>query len=224
MIALSSRYAAAIAALAIVAAVPVAVHSRGRRDVDDCADSGALRATLLITGSRPESSDRELKPGVLMRSEGRVEPRLSDSVAPLRFAVRRGFAPASVTSQPSRMVVSRLEAQSQEVRQLERGDVRLPVHWLEERTRGRPTFAAHFYVYENSPVEGPYRALLGSALRRLVGGARPLTVFAVGGSAPGPLAEAAHRQAEDWLFAAWDHYRSVCMPAGGTARLTRSPS
>jgi hypothetical protein len=212
MIALSSRYVIAIAILGVLAAVPVAVHSSGRRDVDDCADPGALRATLLIPGSRPEFNDKPLKPGELMRSEGSLEPQLSRFAPPLRFAVQRSFEPAEVTSRPGRLVVQRLEAQEHGVRILERGDVRLPVHWLEERTRGMPTFAAFFYVYENRPVEGPYRALIGSALRRLAGGPRPLSVFAVGGSAPEPVAEQARRQAEDWLFEAWDHYQVVCIP------------
>jgi hypothetical protein len=205
-----------IAALALLTALPVAVHSSGRRDVDDCADPGALRATLLIPGSRPEfDGDTPLKPGELMRSEGTVHPQLSRFAPPLRFAVQRSFEPAEVTSRPGRLVVQRLEAQRHEIRVLERGDVKLPVHWLEEKTRGMPTFAAFFYVYENRPVEGPYRALLGSALRRLAGGPRPLSVFVVGGSAPTAVVDQARRQAEDWLFAAWDHYRSVCLPRGG---------
>ena len=211
MIALSSRYVAGIAALAILAALPVAVHSRGRLDSDDCKDPGALRATLLIRGSRPEFSDKELPPRELMLSEGTIEPPPGPSSPPLRFAVQRGFEPARVTSRPDWMVVKRLEAQSEELRVLERGNVRLPVHWLEERTRELPTFAGYLYVYENQPVESPYNAILASALRRLVGGARPVTVFVVGGSVPPPYAEAARRQAEDWLFAAWDHFRAVCV-------------
>jgi hypothetical protein len=120
-------------------------------------------------------------------------------------------------------VVDRLEAQTTELRILERGDVKLPVHWLEEQTRALPTFAAYFYVYEGRPVEGPYRALLGSALRRLAGGPRPTTVFAVGGSTPKAMSDAAVRQAEDWLFAAWDHYRAVCEPSAGNAEIDVPP-
>lgn len=223
MIALSSRYVVPIAVLAVLTAVPVAMVAGGRRDADDCADPGALRATLLIPGSVPGFSERAPKPGELMFGQGTLKPRLSKTAPPLRFAVKRSFEPADVTSRPGRMVVHRLEAQKTEFRVLERNGVRLPVHWLEERTRALPAFAAYFYVYEGRPVRNPYRALLGSALRRLVGGPRPMTVFAAGGQAPTALNDAAVRQAEDWLFAAWDHYRAVCGPADGGLEIDATP-
>lgn len=216
MIALSSRYVPAIAVLALLTAVPVALHSSGHTDVDDCANPGALRATLLIPGSHPEFKEgKDHQRRELLSSEGTLEPRLSRAAPPLRFAVRRGFEPADLTARPGRLVVHRLEAQSTAVRMLERDGVRLPVHWLEEHTRRTPTFAAYFYVYEGRPVDHLYTALLKSVVRRFIGGPRPVTVFAAGGSAPPNMADAARHQAEDWLFAAWHYYQSVCMPPTG---------
>jgi hypothetical protein len=215
LIALSSRFVLGIAALAALAAIPVAIHANHRTDVDDCGDPAALRAALLIPGSRPELGDPKHRAGELMRATGTIEPALSRFAPPLRYAIVRSFEPAEITHSPGRIVDGHLEAQKQELRWIERGDERLPVHWLEEHTRGMPAFAGFFFVYENRAVASPYRTLLGSALRRLTGGPRPISVFVVGGTTPASLVDEAQQQAEDWLFAAWSHYREVCLPSPG---------
>jgi hypothetical protein len=206
---LSGRYAAWLLAAALVAAVPVALHSLSRLDRDDCADPGAFRVTLLIPGSQPVAGDRTLPRRMLQRSLGSVDAGLRGTPA-LEYAIVRSFEPIRLVQRPARFVVRRFDAQSQELVWTERGGERLPIHWTFERTRSLPQFVAYFFVYGSRPVAHPLLALVGSAPARLVTGARPLTLVAIAGQArPGEL-DALEKVAEDWLFAAWAHYRAVC--------------
>jgi hypothetical protein len=53
-------------------------------------------------------------------------------------------------------------------------------------------------------------SLFGSSLTQITGGARPFTLFVVGGAVPRGRLPEARQAAEDWLVAAWHHYDAVC--------------
>jgi len=210
---LSGRYALLVLAAALAAAVPIALHSLSWMDRDDCADPGAFRATLLIPGSRPVAGDQELPRRMLQRSQGSVGSG-APGIPALEYAIVRSFEPVRLLQRPARFVAGRLDAQDQKLAWTERDGQRLPIHWTFERTRSLPQFVAYFFVYGSRPVAHPLLALLGSAPMRLLSGARPLTLVAIGGQAPPGDLATLEKAAEDWLFEAWAHYRGVCGEPG----------
>ena len=209
MTALSPRWTLAVLALAALTALPIWVHSRGLRDSDPCRDPGAFKATLLIPGSEPEYLEREPGPRELQYSVGNIEGEKGVR-APLHFAIVRSFDPTELTNRPARFVIPKLEVQSRELRWVQRDGQRLPVHRVVEGTSRYETFVSYYFVYQGRPVKSPTLAVMASGLGRLWGGARPLTLVAVGGRASKRHIEATRQRAEEWLFATWDHYRAVC--------------
>jgi len=207
---LSGRYALLLLAAALVTAVPIGLHSLSRLDRDDCVDPGALRFTLLIQGSQPVAEDTPLPRRMLQRSLGSVGAGVR-GIPALEYAILRSFEPVRLVQRPARFVAGRFDAQGQELVWTERDGEWLPIHWTFERTRSLPLFVAYFFVYGSRPVAHPLLALLGSAPARLLTGARPLTLVVIAGQAPPGDLDAVEKVAEDWLFAAWAHYRGVCM-------------
>ena len=211
MTALSPRWTLAVLCLAALTALPIWVHTRGLRDADPCRDPGAFKAALLIPGSQPEREDRKPHPREIQYSVGDIEGEKGVR-APLRFAIVRSFDPTSLTNRPARFAIPKLEVQSRELRWIQRDGKRLPIHWVVEDARSHEKFVAYYFVYQGRPVESPTLAIMASGLGRLWGGARPLTLVAVGGHASKLRIEATRQRAEQWLFATWDHYGAVCAP------------
>ncbi len=206
---LSARFAVALLALVAVTGVPVAVHDRGLLDTDRCQDPAALRTTLLIPGSRPIFEERDPKPREILFAMGELDTG-ARAVPPLRYAIARSFDPTWITGRPAGLVLPRLETQERAFRWEQRNGESLPIHWLHESSRAVSRFAAYFFVVDGRPVKSPTTTVLGDALERLVGGARPLGVVVIGGAALARDVGKVEDAAEDWLFAAWDHYRTAC--------------
>ncbi len=209
MITLSRRYAAIVAILCLVAALPIYLHSSGRLTRDDCAHPAALRATLPIAGTRATPSADGLPRGMIQRSEGTIEWSVKDD--PLRFAIRRTYQPVHLLNPPQRIADS-FEAGTQEVRRIPQEDGEVPIHWAVDRTRAKLQFSAYMVVFRGKPRQQPLLSLFGSSLAQITGGARPFTLFVVGGTIPRGRLDEARRASEDWLVAAWHHYDAVCNP------------
>jgi hypothetical protein len=215
MTTISPRYAPAIIALALVAAIPVAIHSKHALDRDDCRDPGVMRAVALIPGSSPSSAEGPRDPSILQRSMGTLN--VGHPRDPFRFAIMRSLKPLRILNRPERLIAKSFEAQSSELRWAERDGERLPIHWVESGYSDHPVMIGYTYLYGQRAVAHARLALLASGPRRLFTGARPMTILAAGGSAHGDR-ERMIRGAEDWFFAAWHHYREACGPEGGAAR------
>lgn len=206
---LSTRFALALLLLVLVTAVPVALHDRGLLDSDPCKDPGTLKTTILIPGSTPVLQEHEPQPREILYVGGTLNAGVP-AVPPLRYVIARSFDPTWLTGRPAGLIIPHFETQQRALVWREREGRRLPIHWLEENSRRAPQFAAYFFVVGGQPVESPMTTLLGSAFQRLVGGARPVGLVAIGGASLPRDVEKVHAAAEDWLFAAWDHYRSTC--------------
>jgi len=207
VIELSRRYAATVVVLCLMAAVPVYVHSAGLLARDDCAHPEALRGTLPIPGMRPGPPPRRLPRGAIQLRGGTLAWRAA--AAPLRFSIERTYQPVHLLNPPQR-IAKAFQVELQETQLVRREEVEIPVHWAVDRTRGAPQFAAYAFVYRGRPHRDPIRSLFGSTWAQITTGARPFTLFVVGGSvSPRQLPEA-RQAAEDWLVAAWHHYDAVC--------------
>ena len=216
---ISARYALAIAALALAAGIPVVLHSQRVLDRDDCRDPDAMRELMLVPGSSVEPADDKSDASILQRSKGTLNVGRANHR--LRFAVVRTLEPLRILHRPERLVVTGLDVKSSELRWAEREGARLPIHWVESKSTQNQIAIGYTYVYGQRAVANPRLALLGSGLRRLFTGARPLTVLVAGGWVRGDR-ESVVRAAEDWLFAAWDGYRTVCGPEGDAAGAVRA--
>ena len=207
---LSSRFAWAILSIALIAGVPVAVHTLRLADRDDCAHPELLHPLTFPNVSDFEKPDAPLHPMTLANIHGTVTG--TDSVPPLRFAIERTFGPAGISAKPSQRVVNEMEISRKELTWFERGDSRVPIHWVSESQRNGIRFASYLFIYDLEPVASPRNSVLASAFQRLFTGGRPLTLFAIGGEVRRKDEESARKAAEAWLLSAWDQYRSACRP------------
>jgi hypothetical protein len=212
MIQVSRRYALALIAMGIAAAVPVLLHTLGRFDRDDCAAPAALRAALLGDESPSVTHEGGDLPGLVQWIEGTVAwgnpPR-----SPLSFVLARTTDPTRLTRRPYRPVVDELEAIQGELRWVEDGQGgRLPIRWTLDYAGRKARFASYFFAYQGRPVSRPLLALAESAPVSLLNGARPLTLLVVGGSVPTRDVEEAREAADAWLLDAWRNYQRACYP------------
>jgi len=207
---LFSRHALPLALLALGAAVPVYVHGAGHLDRDACAAPAVLGdLAMQLEGARPVDTEDRGGASLLQHRLGELAwngPRAE----PLRVALLRDFDALDLSSQAHTHVTTRFELSAKRVEAWERGDRTLPVHWLIDRSRQQPQFAAYVFVQGDRPVTRPFLAILAGAPARLVRGARPTTLMAVGGTVPDSRLDEARDAAERWLFAAWKEYRTAC--------------
>jgi hypothetical protein len=208
MIPLSGRHAAALLALLAAALVPVALHSLGGSVRDDCADPAALLAPPALPGARAWRQRDRSQERIFQATEAAWEdPRRGHR---LSLQLARSYDPAPLLLTPRIFVGAQNERYDLALEWLEVDGERLPLRVHRARTPGHAYFAAYFYTHASRPVEHPLRALLADAPRRLVGGARPLALYWVSGTAPSAESEGLERAARRWLRGAWRHHRSVC--------------
>jgi hypothetical protein len=207
---LSSRFAWAILSVALIAGVPVAVHTLRLADRDDCAHPELLHPLTFSNVSDLEEPKAPANPMTITSVRGTVTA--AGSVPPLRFAIERKFEPAGISRKPSESVVHEMEISRKELTWFERGDSRVPIHWVSESQRNGIRFASYLFIYDLEPTASPRTSVLASAFPRLFTGGRPLTLFAIGGEVRRKDEESAREAAEAWLLSAWDQYRSACRP------------
>jgi hypothetical protein len=207
---LSSRFAWAILVVVLMAGVPVAIHTLRLDDRDDCAHPELLNPMIFSNVSDFEEPKGPAKPLTLSSVQGQVTT--ADSVPPLRFSIIRTFGPAGIIAKPSESIVHAMEIGRKELTWFVRGDSRIPIHWVSESRRAGIRFASYFFIYDAEPTAAPRTSVLTSAFPRLFTGARPLTLFAIGGEVRIKREKAAREAAEAWLLSAWDQYRSACLP------------
>ena len=207
---LSSRFAWAILSVVLIAGIAVAVHTLRLADRDDCAHPELLHPLTFSNVSDFEKPNAPPNSMTLASIRGTVAA--ADSVPPLRFAIERTFGPAGISAKPSQRVVDQMEISRKELTWFERGDSRVPIHWVSESQRNGIRFASYLFIYDLEPTASPRSSVLASAFTRLFTGGRPLTLFAIGGEVRRKDEESAREAAEAWLLSAWDQYRSACRP------------
>jgi len=207
---LSARHALPLALLTLGASVPVYVHANGTLDADPCAAPAVLEhAVLRLEGARPLSQEADRGRNVLQHGLGEL-PLGGGNAEPLRVALIRDFDALGLAGRGHAAVTRRLEASEKGVQTWQDGDEELPVHWIVDRSRREPQFAAYTFLYDDRAVARPLLAVAGDVPRRLVQGAHPTTLLAVGGLVPATQLGDARDAARRWLFAAWREYRSAC--------------
>lgn len=212
MIEVSTRYLPAALAMILLAIVPVAVHSYGSINRDDCADPAALARMESMLGvfdvvQRPE----KLRGTWLEWTMGRVQPS-GFGVEPMEFRVVRSLRPRRIYLDPTSLLNEKVEPDEIGVRWIDAGDVKLPIHTgtVFHYSKGAMQVASWLYVYRGRPVEAPFRQQLASALPQLFEGTTPLTIFLISGYAPRHRIELMTGPSDEWLVAAWHHYTSAC--------------
>jgi hypothetical protein len=215
MIALSTRYARALLLLLALGLIPILGEEVWPRQHDDCRQPDMLNLTLAIPGSTPQRRSDRLKEerssnrreGVLQWTRGDVG-NPEDPDAPLRFWIVRSFDPARAS--PRWVLDGAFDPESNELHQVATEAGTLPVHIAIDRTRQPTRMIAWAWVYDGSPTERVFPALLRGAPSRLVGGATPLTLLMVDGTSAGDDAGELGAVATGWLAAAWSHMERHC--------------
>lgn len=215
MIALSTRYARALLLLLALALVPILSEEIWPRRHDDCRQPDMLNLTLAIPGSTPQRrSDRieeekrsNRREGVLQWTRGDVG-NPEDPDTPLRFSIVRSFDPARAS--PRWVLDGAFDPETNELRHVASEAGTLPVHIAIDRTRQPTRLIAWTWVYDGSPTERVFPALLRGAPVRLVSGATPLTLLMVDGTTAGDDTGDVGAVATQWLADAWSHMARYC--------------
>ena len=206
----STRYAAPLSLLLALALVPVAFHTLGDRTLDDCADPAALLDTAAIAGSTPSHQHDTARWSLIQWTQGDVDTRALQ-VPNMRYHVVRSFEPTRLALGPTETLVAPINFSAAELRWVEADGERLPMHSVYVHSWSGSRVATYLFAYGDQAVESPFGAGLGNAISQLWSGTQPLTLFVIDGAAsPERLAAAEQRQV-DWLVAAWQRYRDVCI-------------
>jgi hypothetical protein len=209
----SGRYALPVLGMALLAAVPIGFHAVAAPVVDPCRDAAALLAAERIgegrVGERRPANGGAPGEGIL---DGKLPQ--GEHVFWMDFRLSRGTAPSHFfgLGQVQAFDGSFSLDDGGELLELDAGDARLPIHWLEDTFEPRFRMRAHFYVVDGRPVADPFAAGLSIAGRQLLGGTRPVTLFMFRASGRTLASDVMRESAREWLRAAWQHHQEACAP------------
>jgi len=208
----STRFAAPLLVLLVIALVPVAIYSTVTPSVDGCSQpEGLLRVSEISSSSRLMDNmpgrpwlikDRDF----IQRIQGYTGG--DNDASEFEFIIMRVYGLPTSFVRPTTFLPGRFEANLQRSDQLQVGSDQLPVYVDIQGNR----FAAYFFIYDARPVKSPLVARLSGALQELVKGRRPLTSILIAGEIRGRMSSDLPEEARDWLAAAWSHYQRVCAP------------
>jgi hypothetical protein len=215
MTTLSTRYARPLLGVLVLGLLPILSDEIWPRRHDDCRQPDMLNLTLAIPGSTPQRrSDRleeeqrsNRREGVLQWTRGDVGNPV-DPDSPLHFWIVRSFDPGRAS--PRWVLEGAFDPESRELRRVATEAGTLPVHIAIDRTRQPTRLIAWTWVYDGSPTERVFPALLRGAPARFLGGATPLTMLMVDGTTSGDDAEEVGGVATQWITDAWSHMERHC--------------
>lgn len=211
----SGRYTIAVALLlGLVSIVPLATLAASRR-VDECANPEALLDVSSLPRSRLE---RELpahahrKEFVTQWTLGLARPERKGTNE-IHFRILRSFDPRFLYQKPTGFVEAGTQVHGYpiEPRTLDVDGQAVPIRLVRAFGLGKTRVVGFLFVYEGRPVASPLRAQLGSAVSQLVGGSTPLTFYIVSQEGARELEDDIVETVEEWLAAAWEHYRQSCI-------------
>jgi len=208
----STRFAAPMLLLLLIALVPVAIYSTVTPSVDDCSQPERLLRVSEISSSSRLMDDMPGRPWLIKDRDfiQRIQGYAGgdDDASVFEFIIMRVYGLPATFVRPTMYLQRRFEANLQRSDQLQVGSDRLPVHVDIQGNR----FAAYFFIYDARPAKSPLLARLSGALQELVRGRRPLTSVLIAGEIPERMSQDLPEKARDWLAAAWGHHQRVCTP------------
>ncbi len=212
VIALSGRFARSLGLLLVLGSIPVLVHSYLDTLVDPCAAPEVLLARFALD---PPSAKRTDFLRSSMSADAFAEGSLpgASGESTLRYLVLRSWDPKRLYHQPEQRLLKGLEISESELDWIEVDGAPIPIRSIEVQTnlvRHAEPVAAYLLVYDGEAVENPYVAQIGSAVRQLVGGRLPMTLYFVYGSERRDGERATAKRARAWLADAWRKHREVC--------------
>ena len=210
MTTLSTRYAVPLLVLLALALAPVAHHALVDRTLDDCADPAALLDTTAIEGSTPSHQHDTGRWSLIQWTQGDVDTR-GLKIPAMRYHVVRSFEPARLALGPTETLVTPINFSPARLRWVEADGERLPVHSVYVHSWSGSRVATYLFAYGDRAVENPFGAGLGNAISQLWSGTQPLTLFVIDGAASPKRVVLAEQRQVDWLVAAWQRYREVCI-------------
>jgi exosortase len=206
---LSARFAPAAAALCALALVPVGVHAYAQRRGDDCA-AGDLLAPA-VTGDGERAAFMATRFDTDRFREGKLAP--TRGAPEMSFTVIRSWNPKNLYYRGTRRLWEDVEGGADRIEWIESDDGALPIvrSSVERDARTAPsTVIAALLVYDGRPVASGWRAQLEDAPRQLLGGAQPMTMFAVRADVRPDNRSAAEARAHAFLLESWRNYRALC--------------
>ncbi len=218
MIPISKRYGLPLLALLVAVALPVGFLNLAPRRIDDCIDPGAFfdleRIDERFTSTLEKPEGEASRPN---HARARIEPPTPRS-AELQIVARLDYGLSGRYQHPASTILSRLEPDRSELRWVESGGDRIPIHLDYQQIDAGVRFAAYFFAHAGKPVVGPFRTRIRSAPRELLRGTRPILMVVVSGTSGLLTLHDTERRATEALATVWSHYQEMCTNVDGSAR------
>jgi hypothetical protein len=210
MICLSRRYALHAVALLLVPLFPVAIHSYGRYDTDDCANVQALLGPVAIEGAE-DTRGAWMKRvfSAVQWKEASLPP--AGSSAQFKTSVIRSYDPKKLYHHPESGLIQKASLNSRGTESIEINSESIPIQRVYYAAADRATIVAYMLVYGSRPVANPYVAQFTALARQLRRGRMPMTMFFISGTGPLSQETVMEQQAKQWLADSWQQYRAACL-------------
>lgn len=210
MIRASRRFLAPGLGLVTLALVPVGWLGLADRRHDDCANPALLLQAHRIRGTAQSWERRgRYEPHLVQWTDGAMEER--DGSYPVRFRIVRSYDPTEFYGTPGRYFHRYATPEDPtEIRWLDVDGERIPIHQRIETSTGVPVLFQYLLVFGGRPVRNVFLSGAAAAGRQLRHGTLPVTLLLTFGADERSSLGAIQRISDDWLRAAWRHYRESC--------------
>ncbi len=209
---LSRRFIPQLAALAVLALLPVLLHSYLGHRRDECADPFRLVPSSNVGAKAERDAYMKAHLSAFQWREGKVKG--GDGAPTLDYSIVRSYEAKKLYYLIERRLL-KVEPDEEKRVSASVDGVTLPIRTLRfDPKPGSRTgrLAAYLLVYDGEPVDDPYRIQLLSAPSNLVLGALPMTAFFVIATLEVDEAERVRARQIEWLEQSWRNYRSICFP------------
>ena len=210
MIVAAKRRAWALAALALLAALPIGWHTFHQPTVDLCADSDALFASNRLGGAVVTA--REVVGDGTGSLDGQIRG-LPDGVTSMDVRLQRSFEPSEYYGESAVHEVGDafwLEERF-ELGWIEADDGRrLPVYSASDTLAPNHRLRSYMVIWGRRPTASPFLAGLARGPAQLLRGTRPVSLLIVRADGLTHGADAMLEMQADWIRKAWGEFERAC--------------
>jgi hypothetical protein len=204
----ATRHLPWLVALLTLATVAVTLASLRAARWDDCANPEAIQDIGRLLEGTPGEFQRFYHSHVFLRQEGTLPP--VPGLRNLHYRVVRTDEARRPFDWPTRFLRVAMDPEHRRVRWIESDGGRFPVHLMYAHHVSAIRVVASVYVYDGQPVDSLLPLQIGSAVRQLQAGRRPLTLLQVHIAGPPSREQEIEERALSWLTSAWSLYRGLC--------------